>query len=120
MSSEIDKDLDRFITKLAKRIGDEENGFFVTNKKMVELVELTGKTMKSIVCGTKINIYSKVHEPFESSGSVGITGKEIIITDPKMFSKLVRKADNIEAYAKVDGSVHIGIAYEGLSRKVGK
>ena len=111
-----DKELDLLITRLAKQVGDEEVGRFITNHDRVRLVEMSAVALKDAVSGGKISY--ELHEPFETFGSITITGENIEIINPELFVSLATAADNIEACPKLDGTIDINFAYTGLSRKV--
>lgn len=52
-------------------------------------------------------------------GAVSVIGKEIVVTDTKVFAMAARLADNVEVYPKVDGATQISLTFHHLTRKVG-
>lgn len=55
-----------------------------------------------------------LNEPYLTTGSVSITSRNIIITNPQIFAKLLRIADNFEAYPLTNGNVQMNFGFNGL------
>lgn len=112
-------ELDNLIDALAEKITDEESGASVANSQRVQCVELVHEAMKCIVSGVGVEVLCEMNEPYVSMGAVSVIGKEIVITDTKVFAMVARLADNVEVYPKVDGTTQINLTFHNLTRKVG-
>ncbi len=112
-------ELDNLIDALAQKIAEDESGVYVANSQRVQCVELVHEAMKRIVNGVGIKILCEMNEPYASMGAVSVIGKEIVVTDTKVFAMAARLADNVEVYPKVDGTTQINLTFHHLTRKVG-
>lgn len=112
-------ELDNLIDALAKKIAEDESGVSVADSQRVQCVELVHEAMKHIVNGVGIEILCEMNEPYTSMGAVSVIGKEIVITDTKVFAMAARLANNVEVYPKVDGTTQINLTFHHLTRKVG-
>ena len=114
----LEEEDDESIVCLAKEIARSEEGVSVANPGAVRTVGIVYNVMKSIVKGVGTQVTYKLNAPYLSMGSVSITGKDIIVSNPSLFMKFAKLASNLNVYPKVDGTVVIDLGFHGLIRKV--
>lgn len=102
----------------ARELARSEDGISVTNPSAVRTVGVVYNVMKSIVKGAGTQVTYKLNAPYLSTGSVSLIGKDIIVSNPSLFIKFAKLADNMEIYPKVDGTAVLTLTFHGLIRKV--
>lgn len=113
--AEVDDALDQLTLDLAEAIAEDESRTSVLNPfRMRELI-FTYKVMRYLARGTRAKVTYKLNEPFQSMGSVSVTGKKIAIRNAEWFLKAVQLASNFESYPKTDGTVCMTFTFHNLT-----
>ena len=71
------------------------------------------------VSGEDVTVETEFNTPFITAAGIVIEGKRITINNPRVFIKLLNYCDNIEFYAKTDGSVNIGLTFSKIAEIIG-
>lgn len=78
----------------------------------------TARAMKRLVRGTSAKVTYQLHEPFQSMGSVSVTGKNIDMKKVVWFVRSVELASKSVVYPKTDGTVCMTFPFHGLTRPI--
>lgn len=78
----------------------------------------TARAMKRLVRGTSAKVTYQLHEPFQSMGSVSVTGKNIDMKKVVWFVRSVELASKSVVYPKTDGTVCMTFTFHGLARPI--
>lgn len=113
----VSKGLDRFISGLARSIEENEKDKVIVDENRLNDVMYSKSVLEQIVSGKKVKVTSKVHEPFNSVGSVSVVGEEVVVTDSEAFNKIAEVASNVEVYPKTNGTVVVTFTFHGLTKK---
>lgn len=112
---EVEEMMDALVLAVAEQIAEDESRASILNPDKLKEMQFTYKAMKYMTRGTNAKVSYKLHEPFQSMGSVSVTGKDIVIRKAKWFSKAVELASNFEAYPKTDGTVCMTFTFHNLT-----
>lgn len=117
---EYDDDFDQDIIDLCKMIEENEEGnIYLNNPIELSKMEIVETIIKKTVNTDELKITKEVNEPFITSGGIGVEGKSIKISNPKLFTMILKLSDNIEFFPKTNGNVEMGIAFSGIAVKIG-
>lgn len=112
---EVEEMMDALVLAMAEQIADDESRTSILNPDRLKEMQFTYKAMKYMFRDTNAKVSYKLHEPFQSMGSVSVTGKDIDIRKAKWFFKAVELASNFEAYPKTDGTVCMTFTFHNLT-----
>ena len=112
---EMNDELDAILLALGDEIEADESRTSVLNTVRMRELLYTYKAVKLLVRGSSAKVTYKLHQPFQSMGSVSITGKEILMRNPVNFIRAAKFASNVEAYPKTDGTVCMTFTFHGLT-----
>jgi len=112
---EMNDELDAILLALGEQIEADESRTSVLNPVRMRELLYTYKAVKLLVRGSSAKVTYKLHQPFQSMGSVSITGKEILMRNPVNFIRAAKFASNVEAYPKTDGTVCMTFTFHGLT-----
>lgn len=107
----------KFMEEIVAMIEADESSATVENGDKVKMLETVEKAAKKFAKQQGLTIKKELHTPFPSMGTVSIEGKEVIITNPRMFVDATRVASNFEVYPKVDRTIHMDFTFHGLTKK---
>ena len=74
--------------------------------------------LKRLVRGTSAKVTYQLHEPFQSMGSVSVTGKNIDMKKVVWFVRSAELASKSVVYPKTDGTVCMTFPFHGLTRPI--
>lgn len=111
--------VDEVMMRIANDVSKDESGTSVVIPERVKQIESAYKTMRLIAKGKNVDITYELNAPYTSMGSVSVTGKEVVITNPALFAKVAEMASNFEVYPKTNGTVQMDFTFHNLTRKVG-
>lgn len=111
--------VDEVIANIAHDVSEDENIASVVASDRVKEVKMAHKVLKLITKGKNVDIQCELNAPYMSMGAVSITGKEIVITNPTLFTKISEIASNFEVYPKTNGTVQMNFTFHNLMRKAG-
>lgn len=111
--------VDEVMMRIASDVSKDESGTSVVIPERVKQIESAYKTMRLIAKGKNVDITYELNAPYTSMGSVSVTGKEVVITNPALFAKVAEMASNFEVYPKTNGTVQMDFTFHNLTRKVG-
>ena len=110
--------LDAIVSAFGEQIeADEERTSFL-NLDTKRLMTASFLALKKAIEGDSVKVQYHPHEPYTSMGFISITGKNVHVTDPKMFSAISQLASNMEAFPKTDGSIQINLTFHGLTEHI--
>lgn len=112
---EMNDELDAILLALGEQIEADESRTSVLNPIRMRELLYTYKAVKLLVRGSSAKVTYKLHKPFQSMGSVSITGKEILMRNPVNFIRAAKFASNVEAYPKTDGTVCMTFTFHNLT-----
>lgn len=117
---EYDDDFDQDIIDLCKMIEENEEGnIYLNNPIELSKMEIVESIIKKTVNANELKITKEVNEPLITSGGIGAEGKSIKISNPKLFTMILKLSDNIEFFPKTNGNVEMGIAFSDIAVKIG-
>lgn len=105
--------------EIANDISGDEAGTSVIIPERAKQIETAYKSLLLIAKGKNVDVTYEMNTPYTSMGSVSITGREIIITNPVLFAKVAEMASNFEIYPKTNGTVQMNFTFHNITRKVG-
>lgn len=111
--------LDEMMMKIADDISSDETGTSVIVPERVKQIETAYKSLRLIAEGKNVDVTYEMNAPYTSMGSVSVTGREIIITNPALFARVAEMASNFEIYPKTNGTVQMNFTFHNITRKVG-
>ena len=112
---EMNAELDAIVLALGEQVEEDESRTSVLNPIRMREILHTYKAMKYIARGSSAKVTYKLHQPYQSMGSVSVTGKDIRLRDPENFIRASRFASNVEVYPKTDGTVCLTLTFHGLT-----
>lgn len=115
-----ESDLEKFIDTVLNEVTNDENGISVIVHERAEQIRAAHKALEMIAHGDNVCVTYDMNSPYTSMGAVSVVGKDIIITNPKLFSALIKIASNFEIYQKTDGTVQMDFTFHNLTRKARK
>lgn len=111
--------VDEIMMEIANDISGDEAGTSVIIPERAKQIETAYKSLLLIAKGKNVDVTYEMNAPYTSMGSVSITGREIIITNPVLFAKVAEMASNFEIYPKTNGTVQMNFTFHNITRKVG-
>lgn len=111
--------VDEIMMEIANDISGDEAGTSVIIPERARQIETAYKSLLLIAKGKNVDVTYEMNAPYTSMGSVSITGREIIITNPVLFAKVAEMASNFEIYPKTNGTVQMNFTFHNITRKVG-
>lgn len=111
--------VDKIMMEIANDISGDEAGTSVIIPERAKQIETAYKSLLLIAKGKNVDVTYEMNAPYTSMGSVSITGREIIITNPVLFAKVAEMASNFEIYPKTNGTVQMNFTFHNITRKVG-
>lgn len=111
--------VDEIMMEIANDISGDEAGTSVIIPERAKQIETAYKSLLLIAKGKNVDVTYEMNAPYTSVGSVSITGREIIITNPVLFAKVAEMASNFEIYPKTNGTVQMNFTFHNITRKVG-
>ena len=113
--SEIEEAIDSLVISVANDIAQDESRTSIINPYRMQQLLYTYKVMKYLMKGTSAKVTYKLHEPYQSMGSVSVTGKDIEFKNVSWFLRAAELASNYEVYPKTDGTVCITFTFHNLT-----
>lgn len=115
---EIESDMDALMLSMAEEIEQDESRTSIINPYRMKELAFTYKSMKYITHGSKAKVTYKLHEPYQSMGSVSVTGKNIVFSNMSWFVRAVEMASNFEVYPKTNGDICMTFTFHGLTTPI--
>ena len=112
---EVEEMLDSLALELAEQIQEDELGTKIVNPNRIKELACVYKTIKFLGEKNGAKVTYKLHQPYQSMGSVSIVGKNLEFTKGKLFVKAASMASNVNIYSKTDGTVKIDFTFHGLA-----
>ena len=116
--SEIEEAMDSLVISVANDIAHDESRTSIINPYRMQQLLYTYKVMKYLMKGTSAKVTYKLHEPYQSMGSVSVTGKDIEFKKVSWFLRAVELASNYEVYPKADGTVCMTFTFHGITTPI--
>ena len=116
--SEIDEAMDSLVISVANDIAQDESRTSIINPYRMQQLLYTYKVMKYLMKGTSAKVTYKLHEPYQSMGSVSVTGKDIEFKKVSWFIRAAELASNYEVYPKTDGTVCMTFTFHGITTPI--
>lgn len=116
--SEIEEAMDSLVISVANDIAQDESRTSIINPYRMQQLLYTYKVMKYLMKGTSAKVTYKLHEPYQSMGSVSVTGKDIEFKKVSWFLRAAEIASNYEVYPKTDGTVCMTFTFHGITTPI--
>lgn len=116
--SEIEEAMDSLVISVANDIAQDESRTSIINPYRMQQILYTYKVMKYLMKGTSAKVTYKLHEPYQSMGSVSVTGKDIEFKKVSWFLRAAELASNYEVYPKTDGTVCMTFTFHGITTPI--
>lgn len=116
--SEIEEAMDSLVISVANDIAQDESSTSIINPYRMQQLLYTYKVMKYLMKGTSAKVTYKLHEPYQSMGSVSVTGKDIEFKKVSWFLRAAELASNYEVYPKTDGTVCMTFTFHGITTPI--
>lgn len=116
--SEIEEAMDSLVISVANDIVQDESRTSIINPYRMQQLLYTYKVMKYLMKGTSAKVTYKLHEPYQSMGSVSVTGKDIEFKKVSWFLRAAELASNYEVYPKTDGTVCMTFTFHGITTPI--
>lgn len=116
--SEIEEAMDSLVISVANDIAQDESRTSIINPYRMQQLLYTYKVMKYLMKGTSAKVTYKLHEPYQSMGSVSVTGKDIEFKKVPWFLRAAELASNYEVYPKTDGTVCMTFTFHGITTPI--
>ena len=116
--SEIEEAMDSLVISVANDIAQDESRTSIINPYRMQQLLYTYKVMKYLMKGTSAKVTYKLHEPYQSMGSVSVTGKDIEFKKVSWFIRAAELASNYEVYPKTDGAVCMTFTFHGITTPI--
>ena len=116
--SEIEEAMDSLVISVANDIAQDESRTSIINPYRMQHLLYTYKVMKYLMKGTSAKVTYKLHEPYQSMGSVSVTGKDIEFKKISWFLRAAELASNYEVYPKTDGTVCMTFTFHGITTPI--
>lgn len=110
--------LDAVIMAMAEQMEEYDERTSFLNLDTQKLILASFMKLKEEVSGDNVKISRVFHKPYQSMGYISITGKNIVIKNPKTFAAILKLASSTEVYPKTDGSIQINLTYHGLTKPI--
>ena len=108
------KNTDDIIASLGRDIARSESMKTKVVGERVEMVVNDFELAKNISSGKSVRVSIELHKPYRSHGSITISGKEITITDTKVFCEIASRSHNLDFWPKNNGVIDVVFSYNGL------
>lgn len=115
---EIEEAMDSLVISVANGIEQDEGRTSIINPYRMQQLLYTYKVMKYLMKGSSAQVTYKIHEPYQSMGSVSVTGKDIGFKNMSWFLRAAEMASNYEVYPKTDGTVCMTFTFHGLTTPI--
>lgn len=115
---EIEEAMDSLVISVANGIEQDEGRTSIINPYRMQQLLYTYKVMKYLMKGSSAQVTYKIHEPYQSMGSVSVTGNDIGFKNMSWFLRAAEMASNYEVYPKTDGTVCMTFTFHGLTTPI--
>lgn len=116
--NEMERALDEVIQSLGGKIMEEDARLQIANAGRMKQMAFTYEVMKNLLIGQNVSLSYKVNEPFKSTGSITVEGKELVFDDTKWFAVASEFADNFEVFPLKIGKIRLVFAFHNLTVSV--
>lgn len=110
-----DEEFESMLDALAKSIADDERRTSILNVEKMKQFQFTYNAIKNLLRDSSAKIIYKIHDPFQSMGSISVLDNDITIQDTLNFRRAVQFASNIEIYPKQNGEICMTLTFHGLT-----
>lgn len=116
--ADVEDALDKMVLTVAEHVSADESRPAIVNPYRMEHLMYVYKLMKYICKGTGATVTKKIHEPFQSMGSVSVAGNVVEFGKMSWFMRAIQVASNFEVYPKTDGTVCMTFTFHGLTTPI--
>lgn len=113
--NEMERALDEVVQSIGGKIMEEDARLQIANAGRMKQMAFTYEVMKNLLNGQSVSLSYKVNEPFKSTGSITVEGKELVFDDTKWFAVASEFADNFEVYPLKNGKIRLAFAFHNLT-----
>lgn len=115
---EVQEMLDAMIAAVGTAIMEDESQPSLLVPLKIQQMQFAYGLARYLTRSTAGKVSYKLHEPFNSMGSISIEGKRLYFENSEWFSRLAEFANNTEVYPLADGRVRMTFTFHGLTRPV--
>lgn len=106
------------IISMIKETEDTGSKISIVNPNKVQEVLYTYMVLKYLTKGTNAKVTYELYAPFDSVGSVTVSGKNLAFRKPDWFIKAIELSSNFEVYPKTNGTVEMNFTFHGLMKPI--
>ena len=114
-AEEIEEIEDAMITAIAEDVERDESRTSIINTDRMQDVNRVISMLRPIAKYSHAKLSYKLNKPFQSMGSVSITGPSIEFLSTNVFYKAVKLASSFEVYPKTDGTICATFTFHRLT-----
>ena len=115
---EIDKMLDDVVVSVGEMIMEEESKTSIINPQRIREVLIAYNALKFLTKATSAKVTYKLHDEFQSVGTVSVIGKDVTFNHSKWFVKACQLASHIDVYPRTDNKVRLDLTFYGLTKPI--
>ena len=121
--AEVDKELeetiiDQIVVDIGSQIVEEESKVSLINEERLKEMEVAYKIIKYLFDKSNSKVGYKLHQPFQSMGSINITSKNIKLSRPELFIRACDLASNVDIFPKTNGTIEIDLTFHNLTTPI--
>ena len=113
--NEIDELTDSIVLGIAAEIENDESRTSIVNPPQIRKLSLAYRLLNDTFINEDVSISYKLHDPFQSMGSISVTGADITARQTNSFARAVELSSNVDIYPKVDGTVCMTFTFHNLT-----
>ena len=114
----VEEMFDSLIESMKEKLNGQEEWVSVVNQDRVWQLLFTYKAMQTAVKGKDVKVTYELHKPFQSMGSVCVSGKDLTFDNYEKFSQATSLASVIDVYPKTNSTVQIDFTFHGLTKSI--
>ena len=119
---EVEKAINSLVIFVQNQVVADESRPAIINPYRLKHIAHTYKLMRYMTNGTDAEVSYKLHEPFQSMGSVTVEGDDILIGSSSQaiqwFLGAAKLASNFEVYPLTNGKVRMTFTFHGLTTPI--
>ena len=117
---ELEGAFDAMVLSVGDRILKEEGETALLNFRRMEEMRFCYSVLAFLTSGTDASLSYKLHQPFQSMGSISAEGERLEFLSPKWVSRIMEFADNMEVYPITGKRIRLTFTFHGLTKPAAK
>ncbi len=116
--AEVEAALGEITNLIEKRLAANEEKFEFVDSEVQRQHQFAYDVLRYLTKGTDVIVSYKLHEPFQSMGSVSIEGESLVFREPRWIARIAEFASNMEVYPLADNRVRLTFTFHGLTKAI--